>query len=105
MMTPLRASTEIKIERAGLVIARVIVGLVMFAFGVVFDFLEYHPPPAHTVHIAIFTAIALLGLLVAAGRFLFPVIQNVVVIAGQTNLPFVGGRRSTDDKPSPPSGP
>lgn len=105
MMTPLRPSTEIKIERAGAVVVRLVVGLVMFAFGGVFDYLEYkEPAPIHTTHLAIFTGIALLGILVAAGRFVFPVIQQVVVIAGQTNLPFIGGKRAGDPPAPPPGG-
>jgi hypothetical protein len=103
-MMPLRPSTEVKIERAGAVLARLIVGVLMIVFGGFFDFLEYkEPPPTHTTHLAIFTGIALLGVLVAAGRFVFPVIQQVVVIAGQTNLPFIGGGRRKDDPP--PSAP
>lgn len=102
-MTPLRPSTELKIERAGLSLARFVTGLVLIAFGGAFDWLEYkEPPPVHTTHLAIFTGIALLGVLVAAGRFVFPVLQQVIVIAGPY-IPRIGGNRA-GDPPAPPAG-
>jgi hypothetical protein len=60
-------------------------------------YLEVKTPPTHTTHIAIFASFILLGLLVAFGRFfLFPVIQQVIVIAQGTEIPWIGGRRKSD---------
>lgn len=100
----MRQSTEVRLERAGAVIVRLILGAILMVVGFGFDVAEYRePPPTHTTHLFLWTGVALLGVLIAAGRYVFPVIQQVVVIAGQTNLPFIGGRRSTDPPAPPPT--
>jgi hypothetical protein len=62
-------------------------------------YLEMRSPPTHTTHVALFSAIAFVGVLVIRPDPLFTVIRQVFVIAGPY-IPVIGGRRK-DDPPGP----
>lgn len=76
-----------------------ILGLAMFAFGAFFLQRETATPPTHSGHIYFFGAIACLGLLVIRPDPIFTVIQKAIVIAGDTNIPWIGGKSADRRKP------
>lgn len=80
-----------------------LVGLVLLLGGGFFLWQEMHVPPSHTGHIYLFSGIALLGAFVIRPDPLFTVVKQLVVILGDTSIPWIGGRRKGD--PPAPGGP
>lgn len=99
MTTPVssRASVELRALTTAEHLLCVLVGLAIAASGGYFELIEVKSPPSHTVHIAIFAAWTIVGVLIALPKQVFPIVQQIFVIVG----PYIpGGRRATD----PPKG-
>jgi hypothetical protein len=100
----MRPSVEEKIVSVTNTLITAAVGLILLGGGAAALVYELKTPPTHSGHIYFFGGVAILGALVIRPDPIFSIVQRVVVIAGETNLPFIGNRRSTDKPPTPPTG-
>ncbi len=66
------------------------VGFTISVPGGWFLYLEMKAPPTHLSHIAIFSAIMLLGMLTSFSYFVLPILQWALAAARATNLPYIG---------------
>jgi hypothetical protein len=107
-MTPLVSdTTEIKIERVGLSLVQMVVGLILMAAGIAWGYADFRAAfnakeQLHTTHMALCVGLVVFGALAGFTRFTAPVVDKLWIYVGQTNLPLIGGRRSSDP-PAPPS--
>lgn len=90
---PLRPSTELRVITFGNQFARFVAGMLIFATSAYFEMLEYKEATTHSGHIYLWGSGMFLGLLVAFGAYIFPVLTRLIVVIG----PYIpGGRRITD---------
>ncbi len=105
-MTPwIRESTEIKIEAAANSLLQKFLGLLLMALGAGLGYADYRAAmnakeSLHGFHAALAVSLIVFGALVGFAPFVKPVVVQLWVWAGQTSIPFVGGRRK-DDPPAP----
>lgn len=94
-MTAPRPSAEMRALTTGEHALCLFVGLGLAASGGFFEFLEMKSPPTHTGHIIAFGIWTLFGVAVALPKQVFPIVQQIFVIAGPY-IPVIGGRRASD---------
>jgi hypothetical protein len=87
-----------------LALARVVFGLAIAAVGAFFLYLEFHVPPTHTTHIAIFAGGILLGLAIMWPTVVIGTAKQIIVLL-PVDVKLNGLRKTDPQSPTdPPKG-